>query len=202
MARTKRVTGTATHDELVEAAAKWLQRKHSVVVTELTSYARETPDALGFGPRWTTMIECKASRSDFLGDKKKVTRRMPERGVGDRRYYLCPYGMIDANEVPPYWGLLWMKSNGWISVKKKATTQDKCALDEQTILVSLIRRFSEYHDEGVAIRVYTEDRYRRPSKNRAAVYTRDESWVEVNPGRAWVVMTLRRGRWWAGDLEE
>ena len=50
------------HDRLVKLSANWLKNKHSVVITELVS-VRETPDALGFTPYSTTLVECKISRS-------------------------------------------------------------------------------------------------------------------------------------------
>jgi len=46
------------------------------------------------------MIECKATRSDFLSDKTKPFRKKPERGVGNYRYYMTPPNLISADDLP------------------------------------------------------------------------------------------------------
>lgn len=52
------------------------------------------------------MIECKASRSDFLADRKKKFRVDPALGMGDARLFLAPPGIIRAADLPAGWGLL------------------------------------------------------------------------------------------------
>ena len=46
------------------------------------------------------------TRGDFLADRAKRFRQQPETGVGSERYYLVPPGLIQAEELPPGWGLL------------------------------------------------------------------------------------------------
>ena len=58
------------HAKLAKRAAQWLRRNHEIVITEISG-GSETPDAIGFRGNSTTLIECKASRSDFLADKRK-----------------------------------------------------------------------------------------------------------------------------------
>jgi hypothetical protein len=67
----------------------------------------EQPDAIGWRDGLSIMIECKASRSDFLADKNKDVRKRPERGMGDWRFYLCPPEIIYPSELPLGWGLLY-----------------------------------------------------------------------------------------------
>ena len=68
----------------------------------------EEPDAIGWRPSGDSfLIEVKVSRSDFLADKKKLHRINPETGMGKTRFILCPKEMIQPNEVPGGWGLLW-----------------------------------------------------------------------------------------------
>ena len=67
-----------THNDLVESAARWLRKEHSIVITEMSGSGSwnsgEIPDAIGWNDgSTTTLIECKASRSDFLSDRKKAT---------------------------------------------------------------------------------------------------------------------------------
>ena len=88
---------TFTHSELVEIAYKWvLKNAHcGVAFKELVTTAMETPDVIGFGGhRYSVLIECKASRADFLKDKKKPFRANPEIGMGKLRYYCCPKGLF------------------------------------------------------------------------------------------------------------
>ena len=106
-----KTTYKPTHKQLCDRAAYWLQSSKNckvVLIERNTGGCAEEPDAIG----WTSntfsyLIEVKVSRSDFLADKKKDHRRRPHTGMGSRRYYLCPKGMIKPEEVPEGWGLLW-----------------------------------------------------------------------------------------------
>lgn len=95
-----------THQQLVNIAYKWAKNRHGFVVKEFNSGWGEIPDVLAFTGQFTTLIECKVSRSDFLGDKKKHFRRVPEYGMGNFRIYCCPKGLISVKELPEKWGLL------------------------------------------------------------------------------------------------
>jgi hypothetical protein len=112
------------HKELSELAMKWLKRPNSqkghgciISATELRSgWDGEIPDAIGFrlnGNRVVSIVvEAKASRSDFLADKAKAHRK--EGGMGNFRYFICPEGLIQKNELPDGWGLLWVNKRGHI----------------------------------------------------------------------------------------
>jgi hypothetical protein len=65
------------------------------------------PDAIGWKKAChSVLVECKASRPDFLVDRDKPCRLRPEAGVGCERYYLAPKGLIRIEELPAGWGLL------------------------------------------------------------------------------------------------
>lgn len=100
-----------THKQLVESAYKWVMKNAScgVAFKELYTSNIEYADVIGFGS-WgrSVLIECKASRSDFLADKKKSFRINPETGMGSVRYYCCPSGLIKESELPVGWGLLYV----------------------------------------------------------------------------------------------
>ena len=110
-----------THDELVQRAAKWLRNSAKVpyhhnpdkrqdahcrtVLTEQCG-GSEIPDAIGwFHGSGSILIECKASRSDFLADRKKPHRRYGF-SLGDYRYYMSPRNLLKKEEIPDGWGLL------------------------------------------------------------------------------------------------
>ena len=97
------------HRELVERAGVWLRRsmKCSAVLLEPRyGTVGEIPDAIGWSSGRSILVECKASRSDFLADQNKPSRRRGSGwSLGTERWYFAPAGMIDAEEVPPGWGL-------------------------------------------------------------------------------------------------
>lgn len=106
-----------THRELVEAAYKWCLNNTScgVAFRELrtSNCACEEPDVIGFGGSGhSVLIECKASRSDYLSDKKKPARQFPELGMGTQRFYCTPHNLIKTSELPDGWGLVYVLSNG------------------------------------------------------------------------------------------
>ena len=96
-----------THKELVARAERWLRNSKGcpVVLTELVTGAGEIPDAIGWKGAYSTLIECKTSRSDFFNDSKKDARRLGL-NMGAACYYLTPPGLVKPEEVPSYWGLL------------------------------------------------------------------------------------------------
>jgi hypothetical protein len=143
-----------THDDLVKKAASWLRKEHALVITEMAGSGEEA-DAIGWRAAGvTTLVECKATRSDFLGDKKKWFRREPWRGMGDLRYYMCPWGLIGEDEIPENWGLLWVK-NRRVYVQAKADLQEKHDRNEAGLLISLIRRIGRNSPKGVSVSFYT-----------------------------------------------
>jgi hypothetical protein len=115
-----------THKDLVRKAGAWLtnNRRCTVVLTELATQNNETPDAIGFFASGgaSILVECKASRADFLADKNKIFRREQERGMGDHRYFLVPAKLITPDELPESWGLLEMHEKQIREVKKATYT--------------------------------------------------------------------------------
>ena len=66
----------------------------------------EIPDAIGWTCRASILFECKVSRADFLRDREKLFRyELPDRGMGDFRFYLTNPGVVcSADEMPDGWG--------------------------------------------------------------------------------------------------
>lgn len=96
------------HPQLVKLAVAWLRRyRCSVVLSEQACANGEIPDAIGWKRTYhSVLVECKATRADFLADRAKPFRRKAELGVGCERYYLAPAGLIRHAELPGGWGLL------------------------------------------------------------------------------------------------
>lgn len=144
------------HAHLVSRAKLWLKTHaayegfdgtmHSVrcavVLSELACTSHEIPDAIGwaYGGRLSILVECKASRSDFRADGKKMFRRHSQLGMGMVRYYFAPSGVIPVDDLPEKWGLLEMVNAG-IKIKKLASEmREHCKAHEMAMLWSALRR--------------------------------------------------------------
>lgn len=128
------------HRELCEIGARFLKRPASqnghgchFTLIEPAAYG-ENADVFGVrhgheyiyhegrayphGPHdtGTILLEAKTSRSDFLVDRKKPHRMKPETGVGKWRYFICPTGLIQVNELPEKWGLVYVNGRGHCEV--------------------------------------------------------------------------------------
>jgi hypothetical protein len=97
------------HAQLVTRAVEWLRCRYGcgIVLSEQYCATGEVPDVIGWNARCqSVLIECKVSRADFLADAQKPFRLRPEDGLGSKRLYMGPAGMIAAAELPKHWGLL------------------------------------------------------------------------------------------------
>lgn len=150
--------GTMSHKQLCRRMALWLKnaRNYSVVITERSTSAMETPDVLGFHAGRSLLIECKVSRADFLSDREKSFRAYAERGMGDLRYFAAPRGIIKPEDLPANWGLLEV-SDRQVREIVEATDQPANKKAEVLFLVSAIRRleiacavFVRHEDEPAA----------------------------------------------------
>ncbi len=131
-----------THAELVEIGARWLfNRGFKVVLKELSTMSLEIPDCLGFNSGHSFLLEAKASRSDFLADKKKWFRGRDERGVGMHRAYICPKDLIRPEELPLNWGLIYVNEKRKPrEIVKPGIFKERHLINEQVMLVSVVRR--------------------------------------------------------------
>jgi len=97
------------HAQLVARAADWLRHRYGcgIVLSEQYCATGEVPDVIAWkGHCKSVLVECKASRADFLADAGKPFRQKPEYGMGSQRFYMAPAGIIRADELPKHWGLL------------------------------------------------------------------------------------------------
>lgn len=153
-----------THDELVRRAAKWLEQKHAVVITEMGGSGEE-PDAIGFRMGFSTLVECKTSRSDYYADRKKGLDRM-----GDWKYFLTPPGLLEGLTITEGWGLLECHGKQIRMVKEAPQQPEKNWRREQTLLMSCFRRLGKPKPESlVSVKYYTYQ-----TKNTATVGVSEE----------------------------
>lgn len=141
------MSGGPIHSAIQAAVARWLRKQQdgpafrsacSVVLTDLVACTRETPDVIGWNSYLSVLVEVKASRSDFLAERKKAHRSV--RGMGTRRYYAAPAGMLQPEEIPDGWGLLEIGERGAIMAAKDAVESPPDAQQEVALLVSALRR--------------------------------------------------------------
>lgn len=131
---------SVTHDDLVLRAKKWLAGRCGVVLTEYVCDTREVPDAIGFSSRRSILVECKATRADFLADRRK-THRNGLRRMGNYRFYLVPPRLVSVEEVPDGWGLLYAHPRN-VSTPLRAPYRGEPEIKavEYHLLYSLARR--------------------------------------------------------------
>ena len=133
-----------THSECVAVAAAYMQKRADVVLPEFFTHNAELPDVIAFRRDFSTVIECKVSRSDFLADKKKPFRMHPNSGMGDHRYYCAPKGMIKPEELPQYWGLLEVYPNGTIRKRVESYVKFNKNLEAEHYLLFYYARRAYY----------------------------------------------------------
>lgn len=135
-----------THKDLVRKARLWLDGAMgcTIVISDLTTCNRETPDGIGFKSMGglSVLVECKVSRSDFKADCKKIFRQHEHMGMGDKRYFMVPKGLVKPDEVQDPWGLVEVYPDSFIArVTKGAKHIEKVNKNaEITMLVSALRR--------------------------------------------------------------
>jgi len=162
-----------THDDLIKIAKKWLWKRCVVVVTEM-KIAREEPevvDAIGWEyGGWSMVVECKTTRADFLREKRKRHHKEKEGGMGNKKYFLMPKGLITTDDLPTGWGLLECvdKKRTPTIIRYPLLKEDINHGREILLLVSCLRRIGGLSD-GISVRCYQIH-----SKNRATLGIKEE----------------------------
>lgn len=158
-----------THKELVEIAYSWLLRTKPrntmeqygacrIAFKEKVSHCTEIPDVIGFRSSCSILIECKASRSDFLSDKNKHFRVQQDLGMGDYRYYICNNGIVKTDECGK-WGLLEISSTGnQIRIIKDSEKFESNLRNERTFLTSMWSRICHID----LLDIFNDQKYKTP----------------------------------------
>ncbi len=158
-----------THARLISMAVQWLRRyRCGVVLSEQACVSGEMPDAIGWKRAChSVLVESKVSRADFLADRDKPFRQMPDEGVGCERYYLVPRGLIRIEDLPRGWGLLEVCGREIDRVKGSAKNLRSASgfENEMNLLLASLRRV-ELRIEPESITDFLK------WKNRMAVYNR------------------------------
>jgi len=150
----------------------WLRRyRCGVVLSEQACASGEMPDAIGWKKAChSVLVECKASRADFLADAEKPWRRKPETGVGAERYYLARHGLIALEELPSGWGLLEVYGRE-IAMAKRSAKNLRSSLGfqhEMNLLLASLRRV-EVRIEPQSITEFLKWKNRMSEYNRGTL---------------------------------
>lgn len=108
------------HTELVSLAMRYLDAKGFKVILAEPGFRKERPDAIGFSSGFSCLVECKATRRDFLKDRDKPFRKDPAKGVGTMRIYLTNPGVCTPDELPERWQLIEAVDGDTLVVRKGA----------------------------------------------------------------------------------
>jgi hypothetical protein len=161
-----------THPKLVEKAVAWLRRYGcSVVLSEQSCASGETPDAIGWKRGChSVVVECKASRADFLADKDKPFRVKPAIGMGCERFYLAPPGIVRPDELPAGWGLLDLRGREVLVVHRSAADlrSTRGFRYEMNLLLASLRRV-EIRIEPQSITDFLKWKNRMAEYNRGTI---------------------------------
>lgn len=149
-----------SHSELIQRAERWLLKTKGCgfALRELSNCGRaggfvEIPDVIGWKYGRSHLIECKTSWQDFLSDKSKKFRIYPEMGMGNFRYYFCLPGVINKQDLPDKWGLIYIYPKGARQIVKPEMFLN-AAENEIPILCSALRRV---HLKGDLKKIYDKD---------------------------------------------
>ncbi len=131
---------------MIERAVEWLRSTYrcGIILSEQSCASGEVPDVIGWkGFCQSVLVECKVSRGDFLADANKPFRLKPEEGLGSRRFYMAPEGLIAPEELPRHWGLLECKGKQ-VRLLAKPGKQDLRSqvglMKEMNLLLASLRR--------------------------------------------------------------
>jgi hypothetical protein len=122
--------------------------------------ASEIPDAIG----WTSgggsiLIECKSSKSDFNVDQHKTSRRLPQYGMGNRRFYLVPPDILNhvLESCPDGWGVLVCYKTRVEFRSKGEFVKDVNKVKEMGLLISSLRRIAGEKSplQGLNVKCYS-----------------------------------------------
>lgn len=138
-----------THREICEIGARFLFNneggcllfhKLPYVTIEPISTCKERPDVFAFNFGTSYLLEAKVSLSDFYADLKKPFRVNQDDGVGHERYYICPYGLIPPDKLPPNWGLLYVRDDGVVELVKVSMTFKSNVDSERALFHCILRK--------------------------------------------------------------
>ena len=143
-----------SHSLCVRMAAEYMRKRADVVLPEFFCHNAELPDVIAFTSRYSTVIECKVLRSDFLKDRNKPFRINQNSGMGDFRYYCAPKGLIKPEELPLNWGLIEILPSNKMRMARDSNTAFKKNIEAEHYLLFYYARRAYYAGVHSAVLEY------------------------------------------------
>lgn len=160
------------HSHLKKLALYFLKEKCTDLVANEVDFfnAYSIADAVGLNlkRREVRVIEVKATRGDFLRDKKLFGDKTSYFYHAHYSYIMCPTNVIQADEIPHGYGLLWVDEYDTITIVKKPiknTARLKTLFD--TTLKRTVRSLTNtflFHQENKENKDETNGKFSRNSK--------------------------------------
>ncbi len=136
----------ATHAGLVILAERHLWSIGCrAVLTETGRPGEEHPDAIGWFIDGTSVVlEAKRTRKDFLAEWSRADRKEHRRepgGMGCKRYYIAPSGVIRAGELANNgWGLIEVWTGYAGVIRRESSAFEPNADAEMRLLIASFTR--------------------------------------------------------------
>ena len=73
--------------------------------------------------------------------------------LGNERYFVCEFGLLQPEEMPEGWGLYWYK-NGRFYKKKDSCNFRADLRTENNLLIHALRRYASGDDTGIIVNKY------------------------------------------------
>lgn len=156
-----------THTELCHLTAKRFLKDIALIEYKCTVMSEE-PDVLVYDSyARTTLYEIKTSRDDYWKDwvkphriyqKKSIHRGLEiidtlYYSIGESRYYVCPADLIQIDDLPEGWGLIWYKNNKFYMKRMSEKFKRNIGL-ESRLLINALKRVNEERLDNVIIKAY------------------------------------------------
>jgi hypothetical protein len=135
---------SVVHKRLKLLGMKWLKTKVTDLVCIEAKYRnmRSIADVCGINlkRKEVRIIEVKATKQDYLRDKKLFDLDQSYYKHCQYFYILCPENVIQLDEVPTEYGLLWADTQDNIIIKRSPTKyKDKTRTRFETSLKNICR---------------------------------------------------------------
>jgi len=87
-------------------------------------------------------------------DKGHIDIRLIEKEhLGNRRYFVCPWGVIPLDKIPEGWGLIYYKAGKFFCQKQSAKFRSDLRT-ENRLVVHALRRYASGDSTGILINTY------------------------------------------------
>jgi hypothetical protein len=134
------------HKSLKKQALFYLKDKVIDVVADEVKFKNINciADAVGINlkRKEIRIIECKATREDFFRDKKLFDEKTTYHKHAHYVYILCPNNLIQADEIPSGYGLLYQNGDSISVIKKPVKNNGGLKTRYDTTLKRSVRRLT------------------------------------------------------------